>query len=187
MKLSGLIAIFLVFVCHSFGQQRDPENLYAANSGYVHFVSDAPLELIEATSNELKGLIDTKKQTFAFTIPTRSFQGFNSPLQQEHFYENYIEAHIYPAASFEGRIIEDVDLLSRGRHRVRAKGILNIHGVAQERVIHVNITTGEGKISASATFDVILKDHDITIPKMVYQKISEKITVTVELEFLPME
>ena len=51
----------------------------------------------------------------------RSFQGFNSPLQKEHFNENYVESDKFPDASFKGKVIEDVDLSKDGTYEVRAK------------------------------------------------------------------
>jgi hypothetical protein len=53
----------------------------------------------------------------------RSFQGFNSPLQKEHFNENYVESDKFPEASFKGKIIEDQDLTVDGTYELRAKGI----------------------------------------------------------------
>jgi polyisoprenoid-binding protein YceI len=146
-------------------------------------VSDAPLELIKASSTKLQGAIDADKRTFAFSIPTSSFKGFNSPLQQEHFYENYIEVKAYPVSKFEGKIIEQIDLLNNGNYTVRAKGKLNIHGVEQERIIKVQLRVSDGVIYAQTDFTVILQDHNITIPKVVFQKIAEEIKVLVEVEF----
>ncbi|MFP4469220.1 MAG: YceI family protein [Bacteroidales bacterium] len=182
---SGLLSFFLWICVITLSAQRDYSGIWIGTSGTVNFVSEAPLELIRASSKNLKGLIDPEKRTFAFTLSTRSFKGFNSPLQQEHFYENYIETHLYPAASFEGKIIELVDLTEPGEYRIRAKGMLDIHGVTNERVIDVDVVSEGDRMIASADFDVMLEDHDITIPKMVYQKISETIRVSVRIKFEP--
>ena len=64
--------------------------VYLTYSGEVKFKSDAPLELITAASNQLRGAIDTEKRTFAFSIEMNTFEGFNSPLQREHFKLNCI-------------------------------------------------------------------------------------------------
>ncbi len=42
-------------------------------------------------------------------LKVNSFKGFNSALQKEHFNENYMESENFPYASFEGKIIEDID------------------------------------------------------------------------------
>lgn len=176
-----LIVVVLLFltVADIYAQQ----NILRARKSKVAFISDAPLELIKASSNRLQGAIDTDKRTFAFSIPTDSFKGFNSPLQQEHFYENYIEAKAYPVSTFEGKIIEQIDLLKNGIYAVRAKGQLNIHGEEQERIIKVQLRILDGVIYAETTFTVLLTAHNITIPKVVFQKIAEEIKVTVEVEF----
>jgi polyisoprenoid-binding protein YceI len=159
------------------------QNLFRTRKSKVDFLSDAPLELIKASSIKLQGIIDPEKRTFAFSIPTDSFKGFNSPLQQEHFYENYIEAKAYPISNFAGKIIEQVDFSLDGNYTIRAKGKLNIHGVEQERIIKVNMRIVKGVIYADATFTVLLQDHNITIPKVVFQKIAEEIKVDVAAEF----
>ena len=71
----------------SFNSQAQESELLICREGYVHFKSDAPLELIQASSRELAGVINCENLTFAYTIPINSFEGFNSPLQKEHFRE----------------------------------------------------------------------------------------------------
>jgi polyisoprenoid-binding protein YceI len=163
-----------------FAQQE----LYVTRNSKVEFVSDAPLETIRASSEKLTGLIDADKRTFAFTIPIKSFTGFNSPLQQEHFYENYMEEKAFPDSKFEGKIIEQIDFSHDGNYTVRAKGKLKIHGVEQERIIKVQLRILKGVIYSNSSFTVLLSDYNITIPKVVFQKISEEIKVTVANEFV---
>jgi len=178
-KLSVILLILSLTSVHGIAQQT----VYLARKSKVSFVSDAPLELIKASSTKLHGAIDANKRTFAFSIPADSFKGFNSPLQQEHFYENYIEAKAYPVSTFEGKIIEQVDLVKNGTYSVRAKGKLNIHGVVQERIIKVQLRISEGVIYAESNFTILLQDHNITIPKVVFQKIAEEVKVMVTVEF----
>ena len=109
--------------------------VYVCKDGQVNFESDAPLELIQAQSKTLRGALDAQERTFAFTIDINSFEGFNSPLQREHFNENYMEAARFPKATFIGKIIESVDFTQPGTYILRAKGRLNIHGIEQERII----------------------------------------------------
>ena len=80
-----LIIPFIFFITTSFDIE---ESVWIIQTGQIHFRSEAPLEVIEATSKELKGVIDTKNRTFAFTIDVKSFNGFNDLLQQNHIYEN---------------------------------------------------------------------------------------------------
>ncbi len=157
--------------------------VYKLIKGEIHFKSDAPLEVIEASSNKLKGIIDVEKRSFAFSIPLASFEGFNNPLQKEHFNENYMESSKYPNATFSGKIIENEDLSKEGNYSIRAKGKLNIHGVSQERIIKSNVVVEGDSLMLSADFSVLLEEHNISIPKIVYQKIANEIQVHVEATF----
>ena len=158
--------------------------IFQCENGKISFKSDAPLEVISAKSAKLRGAIDTAKQTFAWSVEIKTFEGFNSPLQREHFNENYMESNKHPKASFSGKIIEDVDFQKNGTYSVRAKGKLNIHGVEQERIIKGQLEVKDDKLRVQATFNVPLADHNITIPKVVYQKIAEEIAVTVDAELV---
>lgn len=106
-----------------------------------------------------------------------SFEGFNSGLQKEHFNENYIESNKFPEATFNGKIIEDVDLANDGNYTVRAKGNFIIHGVPQERIIKSEVVVKNGKINIISAFSVLLEDHNIPIPKVVKDKLSSEISV----------
>lgn len=177
MKIT--LHIFLIFFyLTTFGQVNEPL-LFKTSDGYVSITSDAPLELISAESTTLKGIINANKQTFAFQLKVESLKGFNSSLQQEHFYENYMETEVYPTAEFSGKIIEKIDVNEMGNHTIRAKGILMIHGINQERIINCKIEVKKHSILVQSKFSVNLADHNITIPKLVYQKIAEEIKINI--------
>lgn len=175
--LSFLLLIFPVLLA---GQTH-----WVTDKGKIRFRSDAPLELIQAASNDMKGVISIQERTFAFSVPLSSFQGFNGPLQREHFNENYMESDRYPEATFSGRIIEDADLSKPGEYIVRAKGMLTIHGISRERIIKSTLVVGNGSCSLSSFFTIPLADHDISIPKVVHQKIAQEIEVQVDGTLTP--
>ena len=182
---SSRIRIIFVFLAGFWLQSNSwAQDYYRTTEGTIHFKSDAPLELIEASSKELRGIINPKDHTFAFVIKIRTFQGFNSPLQREHFNENYMESLKYPDATFSGKIIENTDLSNPGTYTIRAKGKLNIHGVEQERIIKSEVVSGEGGLELSSTFTILLEEHNISIPKIVYQKIAEEIQVEIRATLL---
>jgi polyisoprenoid-binding protein YceI len=157
--------------------------VYKCQNGVISFRSDAPLELIYAKSTQLKGVIDPATGGFGFAVASQSFQGFNSPLQKEHFDENYIESSKFDKSKFEGKIIEKVDFTKNGSQTVRAKGMLTVHGIARERIIKSEIQIQDKKITVQSKFTVLLAEHNITIPKLVYQKIAEEIEVTLNATF----
>lgn len=157
---------------------------FNTSNGIIHFRSDAPLELIKASSKEMRGKLVADKKAFAFAVKIRSFNGFNSPLQKEHFNENYLESNVYPDATFSGRIIEDIDFTQNGTYTVRAKGILTIHGVQQERIIKSEITIKNGNLKISSAFTVQLNDHNIPVPKVVHEKLASEINVEVTADLI---
>ena len=178
-----MIALILTVFLFSENNVFQSELLYKSIKGNIQFRSDAPLESIEAFSNALKGVIDIEKRSFAFSVPIRSFEGFNNPLQKEHFNENYLESANYPNATFTGKIIEKVDLSKDGAYTIRAKGKLNIHGVVQERILKSRVVVKGNSFTLKCYFTVILEEHNIRVPRIVYQKIAEEIQVQVEATF----
>ena len=159
--------------------------VFIIEEGNAKFTSEAPLELINASSKVLRGAINVDDYTFAFVIPITTFEGFNSPLQQEHFNEKYMESDLFPNASFSGKIIEKIDFSIPGKYKVRAKGLFTIHGIVQERIIRSNVILKDEKFFLNSSFTVLLADHNISIPKIVNQKISEEIIVEIFAELIP--
>ena len=177
MKKMFINILFIVLGILSANAQ---ENIYKTANGHIAFKSDAPLELITASSSKLEGIIGKDGLSFAFQVPIISFSGFNNGLQQQHFYENYMETTKYPEASFSGKIIESVNLSVPGTYQVRAKGQLTIHGHTKERIIKIELVSQGTQIMAKSQFMVPLSDHQIEVPKIVYQKIAQEIEVTVK-------
>lgn len=175
---TGLLSV--AFLPPASAPPMGESEIYRCENGAVHFSSDAPLELIEARSSRLRGVIDPVNQTFAWSVDIKSFEGFNSPLQREHFNENYLESRKFPKATFQGKIIEKIDFQKNGVYTVRAKGKLTIHGVEQERIIKSQVELRGQKVFVKSAFTVPLADHDIAIPRVVHQKIAEEIAVTVD-------
>jgi hypothetical protein len=150
---------------------------FTSNTGKIKFTSDAPLELIKAESGQTMCVISGADKKFAFKVKINSFEGFNDPLQKEHFRENYMESEKYPFATFSGKIIEDVDLSKSGTYNVRAKGMMNIHGVEKEKIVKARIIVKENSCEIDSAFDIPLADHNIKVPKVVNQKIASVIFV----------
>lgn len=176
--------MLLFFMVVLSAHVQAPAYLFSVSKGTIIFWSDAPLELIKASSNQLKGIFNAEKKQFAFTLNVNTFKGFNSPLQQEHFNENYLESAKYPRASFEGKIIEDIDLKRDGIYSIRAKGNLTVHGVSQERILKCELTIKNNVVTVKSNFTVLLADHNITIPKVVNEKLASQIKVEVKADLI---
>ncbi len=157
---------------------------YETQEGTISFASDAPLENVSASSDNMRGLITPSDGRFIFSVELTSFGGFNSALQREHFNENYLESPLYPKAQFSGRIIEPVDFSKSQSVDVRAKGILDIHGVRKERIIPVTLKISPEKVVVVSRFSIRNADHAIAIPKIVNRKVAELVSVEVQATLL---
>lgn len=181
--MKGFLCFYFFMLC-TLCNMAAQKNVFRTSEGQITFRSDAPLEIITASSSALEGIIDPEAHIFAFAVPITSFKGFNNGLQQQHFYENYLESSKYPDATFSGKIIEHVDLTQPGTHIIRAKGQLKIHGRIQERIIKTELVSDGTRITAKAQFIVPLVDHQIEVPKIVNQKIAQEIKVNVTATLL---
>jgi polyisoprenoid-binding protein YceI len=99
--------------------------------------------------------------------------------------DSYMEIERYPKAEFSGKIIEQIDFFTDGVYEVRAKGDLNIHGQKQIRIIRVKLIIKSGRIGIESNFIVPLSDHNISIPKLVNQKIATEIEVSFKAAMIP--
>lgn len=180
LRISLLFAIMIA----STALTNQVDITWQAENGTANIKSEAPLEIIKAESNEVKGVIDPVSKSFSFSIRMSSFEGFNSEIQQSHFLENYIEVEKYPKATFKGKLIEEIPFAVPGSYSVRAKGNFEVHGVVKERIIRGTLIVRKDSARVQSTFYVPLADHGITIPKIVMQKIAEEISVEIDIEFI---
>jgi polyisoprenoid-binding protein YceI len=155
------------------------QTIFETTAGSIHFKSTASLEIIDATSNKMRGAVDINQNTFAFSVEITSFDGFNSALQKEHFNENYLESDLFPKATFSGKLIDKFDS-TKSTQTLRAKGQLDIHGVKMERIVSVTLIKSGQNYAISSSFNIAVADHGITIPRIVNQKIAEIIMVEVK-------
>lgn len=159
------------------------QSLYQG-SGQVDFVSDAPLEVIKAESDKLAGIVDRSNMNFAFKIDMASFEGFNSPLQQEHYNEHYLETEKYPDATFSGKILLEEDCTEGCEIKAVCKGKFKIHGVTQIVTIPVHYKLDGDTLQITGQFKILLSDYNIKIPKIVQAKISPEIDIKVDIIML---
>jgi polyisoprenoid-binding protein YceI len=171
-KVNIFLFLFLFSGITLFAQKK-----FTSDNGEVSFTSNAKLELINASSKKIKGILDPSTGNFAFVVTIQSFEGFNSNLQREHFNEKYMEADKFYDATFSGKIIESVDFTKDGVYDVRAKGNLVIHGKKQVRIIPGKIQIEKGIVKIDSNFNIPLVDHDIKVPQVITEKIATEIIV----------
>ena len=158
--------------------------IYMGKAGKASFSSHAPLEDIYAESNVCTAAINTKSNDISVKLKITTLKMENS-LQQEHLNEKYLESHKFPYASFKGKIEGDIDWTKDGVYDVKVNGNLLVHGIGRARTLDAKITIEKGQISAKAAFDITVKDHEVEIPKLVFQKVAEVVQVEIDIPLEP--
>ena len=176
--LINILLIILMIQASSFGQ------VFMTLNGQTSFFSETPLENISAENKSTLVALNTTTKEVAVRIQNVAFK-FPNKLMEEHFNENYIESEKYPLSVFKGKIVENIDLQKQGTYQVSVKGILDMHGVKQERIIKAQIIVDSESISVTSDFNVKLQDHKIDIPKLVFEKIAESIAIKNKFTLTP--
>ena len=174
--------IILAFVPLAEGQK------YYSKVGRISFVSDAPIEKIEAVNNNAMIVVDATNGAVECAVLIKGFQ-FAKALMQDHFNENYMESHLFPKGLYKGTItnIRDINLARDATYTANLKGELTLHGVTRPMVNSGQVVVKGGKITVASTFEVLVKDFEIEIPKVVRESVAEKVSVTVHADLLLMQ
>lgn len=175
-KFEYLFIFLIAFSSSFFGQ-----DLYKGE-GSVYFLSEAPLETIEAKTKQLVGIVDTSTMNFAFKVNIASFDGFNSALQKEHFNEHYLETKKFPDATFLGKILLEENCKGSCKTVALCKGKFKIHGITQIVSIPMNYQLSDDMLMLNGKFTILLADYNIKIPRIVQAKISPEIVINVSVE-----
>lgn len=154
---------------------------WVTRAGEVHFLSETPIEDIEATSKEASVILDLESGRVAVQVPILSFH-FEKALMEEHFNENYMESGTYPKAKFTGTLRDFGDLPESGPVEVMVDGSFEVHGVSVDRPFNGTLEKQGDKVILNCRFDVRTEDHQIPIPSVVRDNIAEVIDVDIRAE-----
>lgn len=179
MKKITAIA-FLLFGFYLTGSAQ----LYFTKNGYISFFSSTPMEDIKASNNQVISIINTSTGEIQFSLLNNAFH-FKKALMEEHFNEDYIESAKYPKSVFKGTIsnLKDINLGKDGIYNIAVSGNISIHGVTRAVSVPGKLTVKGGALSASSTFKIKLKDHNISIPAAVKNNIAETVELTVNCNY----
>ena len=175
--MKNILLISLTFFSFlSFSQEK-----YISRNGQIQFIASTPLETIDPVNNHVSCILDTENGKIVFQLKMISFK-FEKALMEEHFNEKYVESDKFPKSTFVGQIQNWVDFTWNGIEQdVVVKGKITIHGIEKEIIVKGVIETSKSTISLSSSFDIIILDFGIKIPRLVRDKISETVKVEVNL------
>ena len=178
--------LFLGFLSFLVISTINAQKFYTKN-GKISFFSSASMENIEAHNRSVSTVVDAGTGDVQFSVLMKGFE-FKKALMQEHFNEKYVESDKFPKSSFTGKIVNNGDIryAVNGTYNAQVKGKLTIHGVTREVDIPGTITVTDGKLSIRSTFNVLVADYNISIPKIYKDNIAKSIRVSVDCSLSPM-
>jgi len=177
MKFTLYLALFLSL--NAFGQTK-----YFTKTGTIDFEASVPsFEEVAAKNNSVTAILNVDNGEFAALAFVKAFR-FKNALMEEHFNENYAESDTYPKATFKGKIegFDDNNLKSS----YVIKGELTFHGETKSlNNVMLQISKNDNILELSGSFKVLVSDFNIEIPKIVRNKLSEEVEITLKFELTP--
>ena len=136
----------------------------------------------------MTAVLEAPTGAMQFAVQMKGFE-FKKALMQQHFNENYVESDQYPRAEFKGALADKnaVAYGKDGTYDVVVKGRLSLHGITHDLEVPGIIQVQGGKLKGKSTFNIQLSDYNISIPALVKDKVSNNITITVDLDLEPLK
>lgn len=154
---------------------------FTSEKAMITFFSDAAIEDIKAENNRVGSLFNAANGEIVYIVKINDFK-FEKALMREHFNEKYMETEKFPKSTFNGKII-GFNMSAVGEQKVRAVGVLNIHGVNKNVEIPGTLEFAGGKAIMKARFMVKLADYNIKIPKLIWQNVAEEVEVKLDFTY----
>ena len=180
MKKLNILIIFLFASQLVISQDR-----FITRNGVVSFISEAPLEKIEAINEKVSCVLDFNTGEIVFQMSMIAFD-FDKALMQEHFNEKYVESEIYPKSTFKGKI-ENWDLLNtqqEGVFNIKSSGVIEIHGVKKEIVADGILEIFNKKVNIKSSFSIKIEEFNIKTPRIVRDNIAEEVVIDVDVQLI---
>lgn len=170
-----LCTVFLFLPYHTIHAQS-----YMSESGYVEFVSTAPLLEFKGISNQLTGLIDMDKSLADFYVDLNTLDtGIN--LRNNHMRDSYLETDKYRFAEFTGNLTQGFDPSVKREQEVTVSGTFQIHGVERDIKVSGTLKPVESGLQLDASWTMLLEDYNIDKPQVVFYELASEQTVNISI------
>lgn len=173
-KIIGILSLVFLFQSQTFGQK------YQGDKGEIVFISKAPLSEFEGKSTELNGLLDLEKNLLDFFIDLNTLKT-GIGLRDRHMRENYLETKKFPFAEFSGKLKTVPTLINGQTVNVVAVGKFKIHGVEKIMEVPGQLSLKGNELLLQANFNVLLSDHKISVPKVMFYELAEEQIVNISI------
>lgn len=182
-KTLTVIACVTLFLCLFLFHSDAEAQTFMTKKGHVQFVSHSTLENFTGKSDYLVGRVNLADSTVQFYIDLTTVST-GVKLRDEHMQEEYLETDKYPYAQFSGKIIGSFDPASRDTQKVTVKGTFKVHNVSREITVNGKIKISPQKLFVHAAWPVKLGDYNISIPQVLFMKVSpvQAVSITTTMD-----
>jgi polyisoprenoid-binding protein YceI len=198
MILTAIVAVAGTGFPSAKSAQKTFKTNDAVGKNTIAFVSDAPMEKINGTADNLTGSFtlnpaDLESTKGKLSVKVRDMKTAITKRDDHMYSAMWLDADAHPTVTYEITGLKDIKVSMKDGRKVAtatATGNFTIHGVTKPLSAKVEITyldeSADTKKRASgdlvmvtATFDVVLKDHKIAGKEGVVGKsVGETIQVT---------
>ena len=174
MRIFIIIALFWVTISYS-------QDKYLTRSGSIWFEASMPaFEEVKASNETVTAIFNAANGEIAVLALVKGFR-FKNALMEEHFNESYIESTQFPKAIFKGKI--DTFVISHSQ-KVDLVGVLEMHGISLPISSKAEFDQTDQEVSIKGTFVVKASDYKIDIPKIVRNKVSDKVSIRFDFKLI---
>jgi polyisoprenoid-binding protein YceI len=158
---------------------------FFSEAGYAEFESRAPALTFTGTSDNLTGLIDLAEGKVDFYLDLNTLDT-GIRLRNRHMRDSYLETRRFPFAEFTGTLQPGFQPGLSEPQSVSVSGTFTIRGVSRQREIQGTLRPSPdgSTLELEAQFDVMLEDHDIPRPRVVFYELSDRQIVTIRVTML---
>lgn len=165
--------MFMIIMAVCFAVCCAQAQLLSFDHGKVEFHTSSIMSDIEAVSKEMDVSLDVETGEVNIRIPISSFD-FEYEMMQDHFNEDYLESELYPYASFQGKITQDITPLQEVVE-VDVSGNLIIHGVTKMIKVTANISQTDGFTRVKCVFPIVFKDFNVDEPSILSKSVAKDV------------
>jgi polyisoprenoid-binding protein YceI len=191
-----LFVAALVVLCPSSSEAQRAYRVALDADRSVTFTSRASIEEFDGVTDRIDGFVSLNTESlttetggddteFYFEVDLASLDT-GIGLRNRHMRDNYLEVAEYPYAAFGGRIARAAPL-SDGAFRVTLQGTFGVHGVERDRAMTCDASPARRGYRVQCGFTVLLSDHDIKIPKVMFLKLNNEVLLTLDFHVEPVE
>ncbi len=179
MKKTAIILFFSLIQLAGFSQST-----FFTRSGHIYFISHTDVIDIDADNHQVASFLNIETGKIQFAVLIKSFK-FSLATAKEHFNESYMESDRFPKAEFKGEIVnaDSLNLKKEGTCNVIVKGDITIRGISKNIKVPGELTIENGKINAVSEFELSISDFNISVPKIVENRVAKIVQLRVNMNY----